>query len=161
MTKPRKKETRARRSPEIVTDLVTGEPVRLTSIAARKRDHRVRLFRRRLIRAAPNIDDQKFGPVILSFCRISILSMDSYEFLRKRGLVNADGELRASVDVYRKLVDTQLRMAERLGLTPAALRTLGNSKDQLDLPSAIVEANAREEVSDGEVLDGSEKSRPN
>src|SRR5262245_27636750 len=117
IAKPRKKrrrERRARRSREVVADLVTGEPVRLTTIGQRKRDHRTRLFRRRLIRAAPNLDDPKFSPIVLSFCRVYLLSMDSFEFLRKRGLVGTNGELRASVDVYRKLVDTQLRLAERL-----------------------------------------------
>ncbi len=136
-------------SPPVVLDMVTDKPVRLTSQLARRRDHRVRLFRRRLLRAAPAINDEKFAPVTLSFCRISILSMDAYRFLHQCGIAGADGELRKSVDTYARLVNTQLKLADRLGLTPLALRQLGLAKDTVDLPSAIVAANAE----DAEVVD--------
>jgi len=137
-TKPRKrkKETKPRRSPEIVTDMVTGGQVRLRSISARKRDYRVRIFKRRLLLAAPNLADDKFLPITVSFSRISVLSMDAYRFLHQRGIIGADGELRKSVDTYSKLLNTQLKLAEKLGLTPAAFRAV-ESGQPFDLVAEI------------------------
>jgi hypothetical protein len=143
--KTRKKERHARMSPETVTDLVTGKPIRLTTTLARRRDHRVRMFRRKLLRAAPAINDEKFAPVTLSFCRISILSMDAYRFLHQCGIAGADGELRKSVDTYARLVNTQLKLAEKLGLTPAAFRSI---KDEapFDLVAEIARTRSHTET---------------
>src|ERR1700736_3400411 len=100
----------------------TTLPAKPTSRAAvaRKRDQRLRRFRRQLLAVAPNLDDPRFAPLVAAFGRAVILSGDAYEFLRERGLVNQDGELRSSVDVVQRLFTTQLKLARELGLTPAA-----------------------------------------
>jgi hypothetical protein len=161
-TKPRKRETRARRSPEIVKDLVTGEPVRLRSISARKRDYRVRIFKRRLLLAAPNLADDKFLPITVSFSRISVLSMDAYRFLHQRGIIGADGELRKSVDTYSKLLNTQLKLAEKLGLTPSAFKAVATGQP-FDLVAEIAKtrtAHTRADPEDAQVVkvDGDQKA---
>ena len=69
---------------------------------------------------------------------MSLLLVDSYEKLRGQDLIGTDGELRSSIDTIRKLADTQVRLAEKLGLTPATLRMLGREK-LIDLVSALAE----------------------
>jgi phage terminase small subunit len=115
-------------------------PAKPTSRAAvaRKRDQRLRRFRRQLLVVAPNLDDSRFAPLIAAFGRATLLAGDAYEFLREHGLVNADGELRASVDVVQRLFTTQLKLARELGLTPAALGKLRNEKP-VDLAAAFAE----------------------
>jgi hypothetical protein len=150
------KEKRPRRSPEIVEDMVSGELVRLPSINARKRDFRVRLFRRKLLKATPNLADDKFAPVTLSFCRISILSMDCYRFLHQRGIIGDDGELRRSVDTYSRLINTQVKLAEKLGLSPASYRSVV-SDQPFDLIAEVQKARG----SSGGEPEDAEVVRPN
>jgi hypothetical protein len=94
--------------------------------AARRlpRDQRVRRFKRQLLAVAPHLDDPKFGPLIQSFARISILGLDAYEVLRQRGIVGDDGNFRPGLDVIQRLITSQLRLANALGLSPLALSKL-------------------------------------
>jgi hypothetical protein len=112
---------------------------RVVTTPARKRrtrDQRVRRFRGDLVKVDPRLNQRKFAPLLSSFARISILALDSYEFLREQGLVGESGELRSSVTVVSQLIAGQLRLATALGLTPAALGKLkGESPD--DLASAM------------------------
>lgn len=93
-----------------------------------KRDQRVRRFRRQLLEVAPHLDDPKFAPLLHSFARISLLALDAYDFLRIKGIVGEDGELRPSVDVVQRVVNSQLKLASALGLTPVALSKLKKSR---------------------------------
>ena len=103
---------------------------------------------RRIVRRAralaPHLDNAAFGPLLQSFGRISLLLADAYEEIRSEDLVASDGELRSSIDVVRRLADTQLKLAEKLGMTPSTLRALGREKSVTDLVGALAEA-------DGEV----------
>ena len=90
----------------------------------RQRDQRIRRFRRQLLAVAPHLNDPKFGPLLHSFARISILGLDACDYLRLGGIVGDDGELRSSVDVVQRLVNSQLKLANALGLTPFALAKL-------------------------------------
>jgi len=74
--------------------------------------------------------------MVQAFARISILNTDAFEHLRQVGLVNADGELRSSVDVFQRLASTLTKMATSLFLTPAALGKLDKRKP-IDLASAM------------------------
>ncbi|MGO9062438.1 MAG: hypothetical protein ACLQU2_34510 [Candidatus Binataceae bacterium] len=103
-----------------------------------KRDHRARRFRSQLLKVAPHLADSKFNPLIHSFARVSLLALDSYEFLRENGLVGENGELRASVDTLQRLSSTQLKLATALNLTPAALGKMRNAKPA-DLAAAFAE----------------------
>jgi hypothetical protein len=85
---------------------------RSRALVRRKRDQRVRRACRQVLVVAPHLDDAKYRPLIQSFARISILGSDAFELLRERGLVNDDGELRSSVDVFQRLVNTQMKFAE-------------------------------------------------
>jgi hypothetical protein len=104
----------------------------------RPRDQRVKRFRRQMIIVAPHLDDPKYAPLIASFARISILALDSYEFLRERGLTNESGELRSSVEVVSRLFSNQLKLATALGLSPATVGRFRNEKPA-DLVGALAE----------------------
>jgi len=64
--------------------------------------------------------------------------LDAYEFLRERGLVGEDGELRKSVDTVQRLITAQLKLANALGLAPAALGKLRHERP-IDLAAAFSE----------------------
>ncbi len=106
------------------------------TLKVRKRDQRVRRACRQILVVAPHLDDPKYRPLIQSFARISLLSVDGFEHLRERGLVGENGELRSSVDVFQRLVNTQMKLAEKLGLTPSALGKLSKEKP-VDLAAAM------------------------
>lgn len=95
----------------------------------RLRDARIQRFRKGLLEAAPNLDDDKYRPVVESFARLTIMIVDSYEFITKSGIIAPkSGELRPSMTVLRQLMDSQLRMAIVFGVTPAA-----EASDTIDL----------------------------
>jgi hypothetical protein len=91
----------------------------------RKRDQRLRRFKRQLLAVAEHLREDEYAPLIQSFGRISLLVIDGYEVLRAGGLLNKDGELRSSVDTFQRLVGQQLKLARELGLTPSAIGKLG------------------------------------
>ena len=104
----------------------------------RSKDQRVRRFRADLIRVAPHLDDRKFAPLLHSFSRVSLLALDSYEFLRDKGIVGENGELRSSVDTVQRLIGMQLKLANALGLSPSALGKLRHERP-IDLAAALAE----------------------
>ena len=109
----------------------------------RAQDLRVRKVCRRLIRIAPELDDERFRPLILSFACTCLLVHDSYMHLLDIGLLNADGELRSSVSTLQGLLRTQLQIATALGLSPGALRALRNEKPA-DLAAALAYSDAED-----------------
>jgi hypothetical protein len=102
----------------------------------RKRDEQQRRFCRRLRTLAPHLDDPAFAPMIQSYAKVSLLLARGYESIRAGEIVGTDGELRASVDVVRRLAETSARLAKELGLTPSTLRTLSREKT-IDLLGAM------------------------
>lgn len=102
---------------------------------------------------APHLDDAKFQPLVNSFARITLLSVDAYEYLRKVGLTNDAGELGSSVDTIQRLIGTQLKLANSLGLSPAVLGKIRNEK-----PADLVAALAGH-VEDVEVVGGGDESK--
>jgi hypothetical protein len=103
-----------------------------------KRDQRLKRLSGRVRRIAPHLASEiAFAPLIQSFARVSLLLNDAYEVLRVGPLTDpVSGELRASVDVVRRLAETQLRFAERLGLTPATLKQFKREK-RVDFAGAL------------------------
>lgn len=102
-----------------------------------KRDERTRRTARQIVKLAPHLDDAKFRPLVRSFAKISLIAGDAAEYLRERGIVGDDGELRRSVDTFARLVTTQLKLAEKLMLTPATFNSLTRT-GPVDLASAYV-----------------------
>jgi hypothetical protein len=87
-----------------------------------------------------------FTPVLQSFGRISLLLQDSYEKVHNGDLIDAEtGELRPSIDVVRKLSETQMRLAASTGLTPLSLRLFAKEKC-VDLAGAFAEIEYAEEL---------------
>lgn len=128
--------------PDDISPITTPVP-RSRGLARRQRDQRLRRIVRQARRLAPHLDDRAFGPVLQSFGRISLLLADSYEKIRNQELLDDHGELRSSVDTIRRLADTQAKLAEKLGLTPATLRTFTREK-AADLAAAFVESDVDE-----------------
>jgi hypothetical protein len=124
-----------------------SDQVPAPSRRARKRDQRVRRACRQIVVVAPHLDDPKYRPLVQAFARISLLNIDAFEHLREKGLVNAEGELRSSVDTFQRLVNTQLKLAEKLGLTPSALGKLSKARP-VDLAAAM--SAHEEEIVDAE-----------
>jgi len=114
----------------IATDIaIPAEPQNRPSRRRRARDQRVKRFRRAVLVAAPELDDPRFAPLLASFARISILGLDAYEFLRASGLTGEDGELReAAISTVNRTISVQLKLANALGLAPAALGKLRNER---------------------------------
>jgi hypothetical protein len=110
------------------------------SAVRRQRDQRLRRIVRECRRLAPHLDNRAFGPVLQSFARVSLLLADSYEKIRGAELLDENNELRPSIDTIRRLADTQAKLAEKLGLTPATLRAFGREKP-VDLVGALAENN--------------------
>jgi hypothetical protein len=115
---------------------ITPQPRGRVALRRQPRDQRVRRFKRQLLQVAPHLDDAKFGPLLHSFARISLLGLDAYEHLRLSGIVGRDGELRPSVDVIQRLITSQLRLANALGLSPLALGKLKGALPD-DLAAAL------------------------
>ena len=113
-------------------------PPRSRGVARRQRDQRLRRIVRQCRGLAPHLDNRAFGPVLQSFGRVSLLLADAYEKIRGQDLLGEDGELRPSIDQIRRLADTQAKLAEKLGLTPATLRALGKER-RVDLVGALAE----------------------
>jgi hypothetical protein len=110
----------------------------------RKRDLRDASTARKLLTLAPELDDEKYRPVILSFARVSNVTTDVYKFLRRNGLVGEDGEIRASVSTLTKLLNTQLKFAQALGLTPGAQSRMRGARPT-DFAAALTYGDDEEE----------------
>ena len=111
-------------------------------VTKRKRDHRLKRFRRELLKVAPDLNDSKYTPLLNSFGRLTILSIDAYEVLRSGGLLDDENrEIRSSVETFARLAAQQLRFARELGLTPTALGKLKREK-AADLVAAFEEHDA-------------------
>jgi hypothetical protein len=54
-------------------------------------------------------------------------------------LIGENGELRPSIETIRRLVDTQAKIAEKLGLTPSTLKALRKEK-RADLAAVFAES---------------------
>ncbi len=126
---------------ELPIPSTTMRPVSRVAVR-RHRDEQIRRGVRKARRLAPHLDNPVFLPLLQSFCCISLLLERGYQSLRDRSLLDDEGELCASIDVVRRLAETQTRLAEKLGLTPATLRAMGKEK-VIDLPAEMAE------VSDG------------
>lgn len=94
----------------------------------KKRDDQVARLVRRVRKFSPALDDPRYGPLLASFARISLLALDSYEFLRTNGIGGENGEIRSSVETVNRLIGGQLKLATALGLTPASLAKVRNEK---------------------------------
>src|ERR1700722_1999117 len=116
-----------------------------------KRDQRLRRVKRQILAVDGRLEEPRYGLLVGSLARASLLLGDSYEYLRKVGLVNEQGELRSSVDTVQRMIALQLKLARELGLSPAALGKFRNEKPA-DLAAALaghVDVEDAEEVGGG------------
>jgi hypothetical protein len=123
------------------------------------RDERLRRLRRQIVALSPRLDDPKFGPVVGSFARMTLLSIDAYEFLRKKGIEGPDGELRSSVTVVRQVIDSHIKLAAALGLTPATADTMRGEKPA-DFVAAVAALTAQRPANEDGDGDGQPQSEP-
>lgn len=113
-------------------------------ISRPKKNQRVRRQVRDVQRLVPHLNNPIFRRQLGNLGLTSVLIQDSYEEIRRRGLINPEtGELRASIDTIRKLVDSYAKQARELGITPSTLKALGHEKS-VDIAAKFAE------VDDGE-----------
>lgn len=98
-----------------------------------KRDQQIRRLARRLQTLAPHLDRPEYAPLVRSFARITLLIERAYQTLRDGELLSDQGELRPSLDIFRRLTSTQAQLARELGLSPTAGHSLMKSVEPLDL----------------------------
>jgi hypothetical protein len=98
-----------------------------------RRDQQIRRLARRLQALAPHLDRQEYAPLVRSFARITLLIERAYLTLRDRELLSDEGELRPSLDIFRRLTSTQAQLARELGLSPTTGHSLAKSVELLDL----------------------------
>jgi hypothetical protein len=115
-------------------DLVASPPAQKPIVARRPRAklprcQRKRGAERRIVKIHPHA--KNFPLELDALARVSVVFRDVYDFLRVAGIVGPNGEIRSSVDTLRRLADTQLRLAEKLGLTPVGLSKLKQEPDDL------------------------------
>jgi hypothetical protein len=92
-----------------------------------------------LRRLAPHLDNYLLTPLLHSFVRITLSLERGYQVIRDgESLLGEDGEIRASFDAVRRMAETQSRLAEKLGLTPATLRSFQREKP-VDLAAAMAD----------------------
>ena len=65
------------------------------------------------------LNDIRYRPALQSLARLTILSERAYAHLKDRkSLLDEHGELCRSIDVARRLIDSQTALLKQLGLTP-------------------------------------------
>lgn len=77
-----------------------------------------------LRRLDPRLGDPRYAFIVKSFARMVLLNDRAFETVRDMSLLDAEGELRRSVDTVRRLAETESRLAEKLGLTPSSEKPL-------------------------------------
>jgi hypothetical protein len=107
----------------------------LPALQKLKRDGQVRYRARQLVKLVPAINLPEYRPLILNFARLSILCDRAYDHLRNTSLLNADGELKSSLSVYRQLTSELRASARELGLSPTVAASLARPVKVLDLDS--------------------------
>jgi len=104
------------------------------SAVRRQRDQQVRRSIRKLRALAGHLDDQRYLPLLRSYCELSLLIERGYTELRDKPLVSTEtGELRGSIDTLRRMMDTQRGIARELGLSPTVAASLAKPVKFLDL----------------------------
>ena len=131
-----------RENPGVITYRIVSEnaaeadsvPNLMTNLTTHKRDEQIRRMVRRFQHLAPNLADRKYTPALRSYCMITLLIERGFSELKSKPLISPEtGEIRNSVDVIRRLADTQRVLARELGLTPAAAPLLAKSVTMLDI----------------------------
>lgn len=85
------------------------------------RDEQIRRFVRKLQRIAPVLHDAKYAAGVRAYGMVTLLLERAYAELKDKPLINpATGEIRPSVDVVRRLAETQKSLGRELCLTPEA-----------------------------------------
>jgi len=98
----------------------------------RRRDELIRASIRRLRRLDSRLDDARYLPLLRSYCEISLLIEMGYAAIRDGPILSPEtNELRSSLDLLRRMMDTQRSLGRELGLSPSLAAAL--AKPVLDL----------------------------
>jgi hypothetical protein len=89
-----------------------------------RRDERTRQAARRLLQRAPHLDDPRFAPLVRNFLQLTFVLERVYQRLAKvDDLISPrTGELRNSVDVFRRLSEAHRQLCVELQLSPGTAR---------------------------------------
>lgn len=96
---------------------------------------------RRLVRLAPQLDQQQFRPLVRNYARVSLLAERIYDELKERArIVNEKGEIPPAVESFRRMVSEQRMLAFELGLAPRSANQIPAART-IDLAKLRDEAN--------------------
>jgi len=102
--------------------------LRLATRSRRKKDMQVQRLVKRFEGLA-RLDDPRYRPALQSLARITLLLERAYEHLKTcESLLTDKGELCSSVDVIRRLCESQASLLKMMGLTPTSV--LPNQADR-------------------------------
>ena len=117
-----------------VSDTLPARPRPVSRVMTRiKRDGQVRRLVGQMRRLAPYVDDPRFAPLLRTFAEVTLLIERSYAKLRDVDVTADSGELRGSLDTFRRLAETQRGLARELGLSPTVAATMAKPVRVLDL----------------------------
>ena len=119
-----------------MNDTLPARPRPVSRVMTRiKRDGQVRRLVGQMRRLAPYVDDPRFAPLLRTFAEVTLLIERSYAKLRDVDVTADSGELRGSLDTFRRLAETQRGLARELGLSPTVAATMTKPVKVLDLES--------------------------
>jgi hypothetical protein len=111
--------------PPPVPIVVEPDVPRQPSYAVRKRDEAVRRAVRAIRRAVPALQDERFTPLLRSYCTMTIWIERAHARLKDQDVISPmTGELRSSLDTLARLVRSQAAIARELCLTPGQVAQL-------------------------------------
>jgi phage terminase small subunit len=108
--------------------------------ARRKRDLAVYRLTRKLVTLVPALEDAQFRPLVTNYCRLAVLCERAYDRIREASLLDDNGELRSSLDTYRRMTGELRAMGRELGLSPTVAASMARPVRVLDLEAMRDEA---------------------
>jgi uncharacterized membrane protein YccC len=152
MKKAAKPPTRRKPKPRFQLDPRQGG---LASAAAKRkdRDQQIRRQVQQFVKVS-TLSDLRWRPLLGALARVTILADRAYRHLKDRkSLLTEDGELCPSIDVFRRLAETQSSLLKLAGLTPTA-----KLSEQPDYEAAFQRIEAMKRTRGGDIDNGAESS---
>src|SRR6516165_2737953 len=102
-------------------------------LKAAQRDKQIERMVGKWKRVSPILDEARYTPQLRGLSMVTLMMECVYNELRKRGsLINpVTGEAYHSVDLVRRLAETQKNLASELGLTPRSAALVAKPVDDI------------------------------
>src|SRR5271154_5189993 len=101
------------------------------------RKKRIGHLTRHILQIAPWLTNSDYG-VMRSYAECQVISAELFAKIVALGVEKNDGEVRAIVDAWRRVKQTELQYANSLGLSPKARKELRDAGGR-DVPEDVIE----------------------